>query len=55
MPEMVKLVILGLAGAFVSYGFAVGIVYGIILGRKSKSKYLRWAWLCCRVHSFHTV
>jgi len=45
MSEIVKLVILGLLGAFASYGFAIGVVYGIILGRKSESKYLRWAWI----------
>ena len=45
MSEIVKQVILGFLGAFVSYGFAIGIAYGIILGKKSKSKYLRWAWI----------
>jgi hypothetical protein len=45
MPEMVKQVILGFLGAFVSYGFAIGVAYGIILGRKSESNYLRWAWI----------
>ena len=45
MSEIVKQVILGFLGALVSYGFAVGVAYGIILGRKSESKYLRWAWI----------
>jgi hypothetical protein len=45
MSEIVKQVILGLLGACVSYGFAIGVAYGIILGRKSESKYLRWAWI----------
>ena len=45
MSEIVKLVILGVLGAVVSYGFAIGVAYGIILGRKSESRYLRWAWI----------
>jgi len=45
MPEAVKIVTLGVLGGIASYGFAVGVSYGLILGRKSESKYLRWAWI----------
>jgi hypothetical protein len=55
MSEIVKQIILGCLGAFASYGFAIGVAYGIILGRKSESKYLRWAWIGSIVGFLATV
>ncbi|GEM_PF-5168455 len=49
MSETVRMVILILLGALVSNGFAVGVVYGLIFGRKSDRRYFRWAWLWCIV------
>jgi len=55
MSEVGKIVILSFLGAFMSYGFAVGVVYGIILGRKSEVKYFRWAWIASIVGFLATI
>ncbi len=55
MSQIFQQIILGFLGALASYGFAVGVAYGIILGRKSESRYLRWAWIGSIVGFFAVI
>lgn len=45
MSETVRIAIMVIMGALMSYGFAVGVAYGIKFGCKSQSGYFKWAWV----------
>lgn len=47
MTETFRIALMILLGAIISNGFAVGVAYGLILGKKSGSGYFRWAWIGC--------